>query len=100
MFATDARDRRIARMSDRDLLTAILKEDLSPGTRKAFSEMLAWIDQGEGRGLSKRQREWVEDALREETPIEAVDVPRGREVETPDVLKNLPKKPPHRSGEP
>ena len=95
----DARTEKIAKMTDRAIVVLLLREEsLSDGARKAFSEMLAWIDRGEGRGLSVKQREWVESALLEYTPIAATDVPRGREVETPAVLKNLPTKPPRRNA--
>ena len=90
----DARTEKIAKMTDRGIVLLLLKEDLRPETRKAFEEMKSWLDRGEGRGLSVKQREWVESALLEYTPISADDVPRGREVETPTVLKNLPLKPP------
>jgi hypothetical protein len=92
----DARTEKIAKMTDKAIVNALLKEDLGEDTRRAFSEMLAWLDRGEGRGLSVRQREWVESALLEYTPISASDVPRGREVQTPEVLKKLPLKPPTR----
>ena len=95
----DARTEKIAKMTDRAIVVLLLREEsLSDGARKAFSEMLAWLDRGEGRGLSVKQREWVESALLEYTPIAAADVPRGREVETPAVLKNLPTKPPRRNA--
>jgi hypothetical protein len=93
----DARTEKIAKMTDRGIINALLKEDLRPETRKAFEEMKAWLDRGEGRGLSVRQREWVESALLEHTPISASSVPRGREVPTPEVLKKLPMKPPGRT---
>jgi hypothetical protein len=95
----DARTEKIAKMTDRAIVVLLLREEsLSDGARKAFSEMLTWLDRGEGRGLSVKQREWVEGALLEYTPIAATDVPRGREVETPAVLKNLPTKPPRRNA--
>jgi hypothetical protein len=93
----DARTEKIAKMTDRGIVLLLLKEDLRPETRKAFEEMLAWLDRGEGRGLSVRQREWVESALLEYTPISAADVPRGKEVPKPEVLKKLPMKPPGRA---
>ena len=95
----DARTEKIAKMTDRAIVVLLLREEsLSDGARKAFSEMLTWLDRGEGRGLSVKQREWVESALLEYTPIATTDVPRGREVETPAVLKNLPTKPPRRNA--
>ena len=95
----DARTEKIAKMTDRAIVLLLLQEEsLSDGARKAFSEMLAWLDRGEGRGLSVKQREWVESALLEYTPMSAADVPRGREVAIPAVLRNLPKKPPRRSA--
>ena len=93
----DARTEKIAKMTDRTIVVLLLREEsLSDGARKAFSEMLAWLDRGEGRGLSVKQREWVESALLEYTPMSAADVPRGREVHAPEVLRNLPMKPPAR----
>lgn len=92
----DVRTEKIAKMTDKAIVILLLKEDLGDDTRRAFSEMLAWLDRGEGRGLSIKQREWVESALLEYLPISAADVPRGREVPTPEVLRKLPLKPPPR----
>ncbi len=92
----DARTEKIAKMTDKAIINSLLKEDLADGARKAFEEMKTWLDRGEGRGLSVKQREWVESALLEHTPIAAADVPRGREVQAPEVLRNLPLKPPPR----
>jgi hypothetical protein len=92
----DARTEKIAKMTDKAIVALLLKEELSEGARIAFLEMNSWLAQGEGRGLSIKQREWVESALLEYMPLNASDVPRGKEVETPAVLKNLPLKPPKR----
>ena len=85
----DARTEKIAKMTDKAIVNALLKEDLGDDTRQAFSEMLAWLDRGEGRGLSVKQREWVESALLEYTPIAATDVPRGREVRNSGRVEEL-----------
>jgi hypothetical protein len=90
---------------DAELLEAALeRDDLSPSARAAFDDMLAKLTP---RGLSPDQREWALAASRGEryAPKEKYlnlyssgQVPRGREVPTPEVLKRLPLKPPGRTG--
>jgi hypothetical protein len=71
-------------------------EKFSP---KPFEEMLS-----RGFGLSPKQRAWAKGLLERfaekdptyENLVSRGMVLRGREVETPAVLKNLPKKPPVR----
>lgn len=59
-----------------------------------------------GFGLSDKQRAWVEsiyerlfDVPKYENLVSSGKVPRGREVPTPLVLQNLPKRPPPRRSE-
>lgn len=89
------RNERIAKMSDRDLLNTVLEaalEDISDAEMAAFADMLA-----KGQSLSQKQRAWAESAARRVIPVSSGDVPRGRPVETPAVLRNLPKAPPGRT---
>jgi len=96
------RDERISRLRDPDLLELVVgrsrDEQLSPEEYAAFVKMLGDLRLGERACLSRRQRVWVEGAARRITPIRAEDAPRGREVPTPAVLRNLPKRPPRRVG--
>jgi hypothetical protein len=98
-YAEQRRNVAIAAMSDLDLLRVVTRphaEDVSEGEFNAFVDMLAWVEGG--AALSKKQRAWAEEAARRIVPLKAEDVPRGREVVVPDVLRHLPKKPPPRSG--
>ncbi len=68
---------------------------------RAFKDML-----DRGAALSDKQRAWVRSVharLFDETTYENLvssgRVPRGREVETPAILRDLPKKPPPRRTE-
>lgn len=96
-YAEERRNRQIAVLPDLVLLNRVLDDDeTTPDERKAFDEMRANLLSGERRRLSQRQRSWVEEVARRLTPISAADVPRGNPVETPEVLRHLPKKPPGR----
>jgi DNA topoisomerase IB len=87
-------------MTDAELLEAALaSDDISDEAREAFEDM-----QAKCRPLSPKQRAWLEAAIEghryeapdEEPPKPASAYPRGKEVELPPVLRNLPLKPPGR----
>lgn len=88
---------------DRKLVREVLAEEITEAEREAFTEMLAMLDAGR-RTLSERQRSWVREVgKRAGADVDNVmerwkrgEIPRGREVETPAVLRNLPMKPPGR----
>jgi hypothetical protein len=98
--AIERRNARIALLPDLALLRALGAEEgvrdegLSDVEFTAFVDMLR--DVKAGLSLTPKQREWAEDAARRILPYAAEDTPRGREVLTPEVLKNLPKSPPRR----
>jgi len=93
-------------MKDLALLAAVLeRDDLSDAARAAFEDMQHKLDRWP---LTKKQRQWIEAALRGEkfepepeyeNLVSSGRVPRGREVPTPAILQNLPKKPPPRRTE-
>lgn len=70
----------------------------------AFQNMLEWAESG--RPLSEKQVSWIDGVFVRLFPGEdepeytnewsAGRVPRGREVATPNVLRNLPLRPPGR----
>jgi hypothetical protein len=69
---------------------------------KAFENMLQRVS-ASGRELTPSQRSWVRDIHEKvfdeprcENLFSSGKVPRGREVDTPEVLRNLPLKPPGR----
>jgi len=97
------RDEKIGLMTDLALLDLLTKEPrdeaISQVEVEAFQDMKQEMLAGRSAFLSKRQRAWVEEAAKRVVPIPASDVPRGKEVETPEVLKNLPKAPPKRTSE-
>ncbi len=103
-IAEEKRDLRIARMTDLDLLNVLLADQtggVRPDERKAFEDMHRWVADSlgtpiVGRRLKPKQRTWAEEAARRIVPIDSRDVPRGKPVETPAALKNLPKAPPGR----
>jgi hypothetical protein len=73
-------------------------------TCAAFVEMLARLDRG-GRDLTDRQRAWVCGVYEQTTGVPVYEnswsagkVPKGRDVPTPAVLQQLPKRPPGRSA--
>ena len=98
--AEHRRNVKIAAMKDPELLDALLKDpDVTEHERVSFLDMQAQLRRGYGQGsrfLSVKQRTWAEEVLRRITPVDAKDVPRGKEVPTPAVLQNLPKAPPRR----
>jgi FMN phosphatase YigB (HAD superfamily) len=94
------------RGKDLQLLEELVAADLRDYEDAAFRDMLAALE-GSGEGtfatLSNAQRAWAyEVAERVGCSPDYVNlvssgrVPRGREVPTPAVLQNLPKKPPGR----
>lgn len=96
--AEEIRNAEIAKLDDWTLLRRIVEprdEDVSDGEFNAFVDMLEAIGE---RRLSARQRAWAEEVARRITPIRAADVPRGQKVETPAVLRDLPKLPPGRKS--
>jgi hypothetical protein len=92
-----------AEAKDLELLVAVLdRDDLPDGTREAFEDMQHKVDR---YGLSSKQRAWARAILageKYEPEEECLNlwssgkVPKGRDVPTPAVLLNLPKKPPPR----
>jgi hypothetical protein len=100
--AEEIRNAEIERLKDPDLLRRIVGPPRDPALNDAefvaFVDMLRELRSGRQQYLSRRQREWAEEVCRRITPIKAADVPRGREVETPAVLCNLPKAPPGRAS--
>jgi hypothetical protein len=73
-----------------------------PQTRKAFRDMLSKLENGLPE-LSQRQREWVRgifdrvfDDPQYENLFSKGNLCIGKPVETPEVLKHLPKFPPGR----
>lgn len=80
------------------------KDDAFPKTTQdAFRLMLRSLQSGAKLVLSDRQRAWVKDVYEKvfddpqyENLVSRGLVPRGKEVETPAVLRNLPLRPPGR----
>ncbi len=86
------RDEYIRSLDAQQLLSKLLSDDeITDVERSAFDDM-----NRQARSLTPAQRKWAEDVMRRITPLDASLVPRGREVETPDVLKKLPLHPPNR----
>lgn len=100
-------------MTDRALIAALLDcENLTEWEEEAFTSMREWLDGGEHRSLSDRQREvakraalqknvWVEESA---NLWSSGKVPRGiptkksdGEMRAADVLANRPMRPPGRS---
>ena len=95
--AEKKRDQRIAWLDDLALLEELLKEESVIGeARCVFETRHREIRNGVRACLSRRERAWAEETARKFMPMRAEDAPRGKEVPTPEVLKNLPKKPPPR----
>ncbi len=76
-------------------------DGLSQKEHDAFTDMREKLAT-EQHQLSAKQHEWAKarhDELHLGDPAKRnANVPRGREVAKPDVLRNLPKKPPARSA--
>jgi len=100
----------VTRAHDIAMLQQLLdhSDRLRDGEGDVFSSMLAKLDTAYSERryakLTDAQRHWVTDAanrLELENPNDDPhernrDVPRGKEVPTPAVLRNLPKAPPGR----
>jgi len=81
---------------DADLLRRAIAGKLSDEQREAFEDMLEKMGD---RGLTEKQRSWVKGVLDEpeyENLVSSGKVPRGKDIPTPAVLQNLPKRPPTR----
>jgi hypothetical protein len=89
-------------LSSHELLTKLLEYELNEYVTDAFTKMLAKVNRG--LDLTVGERNWAIRMLDEREP-QAQNlwsrglVPKGRDVATPEVLKNLPLKPPHRRHE-
>jgi hypothetical protein len=89
--------------NDEKLLRRALRiKRLSPQELEMFEKWFSEIDTGRRASLSERERLWVNDVIDREEPryanlVSRGLVPRGKEVDTPDVLKVLPLKPPGRT---
>lgn len=91
-------------MTDRQLLQALLAEEerLTEAESKAFESMLNYL-RDPFTTLTPRQRQWA-DAVAQRLEIDTLPenlhssgkVAIGKPVETPEVLRNLPKHPPRR----
>lgn len=86
-----------------DLTTLIAHHDLTKSEREAFEDMHRRIsgDLPAFKTLHPNARKWVKEAtkkyLLDKSPAERnKNVPRGKEVQVPSVLGNLPKSPPRR----
>lgn len=86
------------------MLVEILESDeITDAERTAFTDMMATLESGKYNSLSTKQADWVRSVhtrLNLDEPEKLVsrgEIPRGKEVPTPEVLKNLPKRPPGRS---
>lgn len=89
----------------RALRGLLASESLTGKERAAFESMeLDITGLTRFRQLTKNQREWVLARCDElaivviDPAVRNKDVPRGREVETPAILRNLPKAPPRRKS--
>lgn len=95
-------------MNDEERLDAILawcdqNPDDVEAKRVPEEAMRDIADKAKRRPLSPKQSEWVGsiyerlfDTPKYENLVSSGRVPRGREVPTPPVLQNLPKRPPGR----
>jgi hypothetical protein len=97
-----------------DLLTRALDLELPDLEREAFSRMLRQVQAppaaeddalypggGLNQSITPKQRQWIRNVIerfegKPSTRLTDGPVPRGRPVETPAVLRNLPKAPPGR----
>lgn len=90
-------------MTDRELLQALIAEDerLTEAESKAFEGMTNYLSEHPHcAGLTQKQRLWA-DAVAKRLEIDVLPslakaLPVGRPIETPEVLRNLPKRPPGR----
>jgi hypothetical protein len=77
--------------------------ETAAGHLTAFSDILDQLESAKRESLTDKQRGYMKRVHEEYVPKEvdeawrAARVIRGREVPLPEVLKNLPKKPPGRS---
>ena len=79
------------------------KGSLSDSEHRAFESMQGRLGTSESFKLTEKQRAWGKNVLERATDnpeylnlASSGKLCRGREVETPEVLKNLPKVPPGR----
>jgi hypothetical protein len=90
-------------ISDEKLLRRALRiKRLEPKELDLFEKWFEELDDGKRESLTERERLWVNDVIDREEPryanlVSRGLVPRGKEVETPAVLKVLPLKPPGRT---
>jgi len=103
------RERRAKNLSDLDRLLDYVAEG---DTRRAFESMRAELLEEHGHStsalefrfaryvLTPKQEAWLRVELEKWDPtstrLTAGEIPRGREVETPEALKHLPMRPPGR----
>lgn len=93
--AEEARNKRITAMTDVALLRLLIVDvDLTDAEHEAFMDMIHYAENPDP--LTKKQRKWAEEVARRVVPLDANETPLGKEVPTPEVLKNLPLKPPGR----
>ena len=89
-------------LSDQELLRKALDcSEIKEHEKELFGKWLKELDDGERRVLSMRQKTWANDVIDRDEPraenlVSRGLVPAGRPVEVPEVLKNLPLKPPGR----
>jgi hypothetical protein len=84
---------------DKLLRRALRIKRLTPKELEMFEKWFSDIDSGRRASLSERERIWVNDVVDREEPryanlVSRGLVPRGKEVETPAILRDLPMKPP------
>ena len=94
------------REGDLRLLRDLLAGDLRDYEREAFGDMLGELESPSSDGgffaLTAERRSWARKVAKRigtlgyENLVSTGRVPRGKEVPTPAVLLNLPKKPPGR----
>jgi hypothetical protein len=92
---------------DARMLRELLAESPDPDGEERFNATAFQDMLRRDRPLSDSQRKWLAEVHERicgvptyENAWSAGKVPRGREVETPAVLRNLPKRPPPRRTEP
>lgn len=87
------------RAKDLEMLAKVLDYELSDAQREMFADFLDYLQTR--LVLSRKQREVLKDVLEKHEPtyenlVSSGKVPLGKPVPTPQVLQNLPKKPPTR----